>query len=605
MPDQDEPLRPRFKIERRRLSSDESGQNEEAQEEDFTPDKVIYCEIDDEITNIFDVIKRVRGKRIALVIPKRAIMLQSIVNLKILKKKIDELDKELVIVTTDVPGLQLVQKAGIPSMERLFEKDSEAKIPLHPPPLRGQRPQRMTGEKVSLSQVIRQPESRFLSSMLGRIKERIKKKRTSSQGTKIVFVAPNKQALFTLILVSVLLLLTVAYIALPGATIYLTPKSSVLDPSFNVTFLDFGKNRGLLEGVSGSGSIILASYAVRPPAIQKKIMHNATGKIFHGKNAHGTVTVTNLSSAPWDLAATTRFQTPDGLIFRTPTAVRVPAASAAAPGKLEVAVVADEFDVNLQVIGDRGNIGPTKFTLPGLKNEENRKKLYGESFAPMVGGVTETVKVVSKEDIAAAQEAAKRDIMNNAAEDLKRYLEEQNLIKKTNLSLLQDRNAIEISEPGITVPGDIIGKITGQFEITAMYNVSGVAFDRRELVNALKDRLISRTDPDKKILKVEEDDVSYRFLDKDTSAGRLRLTATMRAVQIYELDPEKENGHRFIKKITDHILGMSVKDAQTYLEQQTDEISRVEITTWPIWAPTIPNIVDNVKFVIREQNDLQ
>ena len=48
---------------------------------------------------------------------------------------------------------------------------------------------------------------------------------------------------------------------------------------------------------------------------------------------------------------------------------------------------------------------------------------------------------------------------------------------------------------------------------------------------------------------------------------------------------------------------MSVGDAQEYLQQQTDEVARVEITTWPIWAPTIPSIADNIKFVIREENE--
>ena len=83
----------------------------------------------------------------------------------------------------------------------------------------------------------------------------------------------------------------------------------------------------------------------------------------------------------------------------------------------------------------------------------------------------------------------------------------------------------------------------------------------------------------------------------------MRLTVTIRAIQAYELDPEKENGRRFLKKIADHILGLRVKDDIHYLQQQTDEIAKVEITTWPVWAPTIPNITDNIKFVIKEETE--
>ena len=52
--------------------------------------KILYLEIDDEITTIFDRLKKVAAKEIYLVVPKRATLLQSIVNLKILKRKMEE-----------------------------------------------------------------------------------------------------------------------------------------------------------------------------------------------------------------------------------------------------------------------------------------------------------------------------------------------------------------------------------------------------------------------------------------------------------------------------------------------------------------------------------
>ncbi len=451
--------------------------------------------------------------------------------------------------------------------------------------------------------MIRTEQPSFLARFIGRMKERLKKKK-QEKSTRLVFIAPNKQALFTLVLVSILLLLAIAYIALPGATIVITPKSSVLDPTFNVTFLDYDKNRDLLEnGINNN--ILIGSFPVNPPPFTKKFTHSATGKTFQGANAEGTITVTNLSNNPWDLAPKTRFQTDDGLIFRTSAQVRVPPARGNAAGTLDVHVIADELDSQGEVVGARGNIPPTKFSIPGIKNEENKKKLYGISRVAMAGGITQTIKSVRKEDIDAVTGEIKREIAKGSIDDLKAYLEQQNLIKKTNLSLLTDHNVIKISDPQIVLPADVNGKPIAQFEVTATYTLSGIAFDRQQLISTLKQRLMTRVDPDKKIIKISEDDISYKFLDQDSVAGKARLTATIRAIQLYELDPEQENGHRFIKKITDHILGMSVKDAKDYLEQQTDEVFRVDITTWPVWAPTIPNIADNVKFVIKDQNDLQ
>ena len=46
---------------------------------------VIYIDVDDEITSIISKLQESSGKIVALVLPKRAVVLQSIVNLKLLK----------------------------------------------------------------------------------------------------------------------------------------------------------------------------------------------------------------------------------------------------------------------------------------------------------------------------------------------------------------------------------------------------------------------------------------------------------------------------------------------------------------------------------------
>ncbi|MBI4994771.1 hypothetical protein HZC21_03965 [Candidatus Peregrinibacteria bacterium] len=593
---ENESLRPRFSIQKKRINSGEKN----ADSETFSPDKVIYVELDEEITHVFDKIKRLPSENIAVVIPKRAIVLQSIVNLKILKKKLDEAGKKILVVTTDQAGLLMCFKAGILAVERLLDTKTEEAHSKVQMPVSGQRPIRFPVEKMSIAEVINKNKQTFFSSFFARVKEYLKKKKQSAKETRLVLITPNKQALFTLILVSVLLLLAIAYIALPGATIYITPRSSIVDASFNVNFMDAEKNRDILEN-SYSNTFSIATFPINPPPFTKKITYNSTGKIFKGSNASGIITVINLSSNPWDLVAKTRFQTEDGIIFRLINNVRVPAAKGNEPGTLAVQVTADEFDANGQVVGERGNIPSSKFFLPGLKNEENKRKLYGESKNPMTGGITSVTKIITKNDVEAAMNKVKTLIAKEAVQDLKNYLEEQNLVKKTYLSVLADRHVIKVSEPTITATDDLTGKEADQFELNVTYSASGIAFDRNQLNNMLKERLTNRVDPDKKIVQINENDLSYKFLDEDENGGKVRLTVTIRAIQIYELDPEKENGHRFLKKITDHILGLRVKEASNYLQQQTDEIAKVEIKLWPVWAPTIPNIADNIKFVIKEE----
>lgn len=97
--------------------------------------------------------------------------------------------------------------------------------------------------------------------------------------------------------------------------------------------------------------------------------------------ASGTVTVVNdYSAAPVKLLATTRFETPDGLIFRAPAQVIVPGKKGSTPGTIQVTVVAD-------AVGESYNVGPiAKLTLPGLRGGAMYTSVYAKSEAAFAGG---------------------------------------------------------------------------------------------------------------------------------------------------------------------------------------------------------------------------
>lgn len=75
--------------------------------------QTFYIDIDEEITSIIDRLKHAKAKEIVMVVPKRALLVQSIVNLRILKKEADEAALQLMIVTQDKLGKLLIEKAGI------------------------------------------------------------------------------------------------------------------------------------------------------------------------------------------------------------------------------------------------------------------------------------------------------------------------------------------------------------------------------------------------------------------------------------------------------------------------------------------------------------
>lgn len=75
--------------------------------------KTLHIDIDEEITSIIDRVRKAEVREIIVVAPKNALLLQGIVNLKLLKKEADRRKKQIMIITQDKVGKKLIEKAGI------------------------------------------------------------------------------------------------------------------------------------------------------------------------------------------------------------------------------------------------------------------------------------------------------------------------------------------------------------------------------------------------------------------------------------------------------------------------------------------------------------
>ena len=73
----------------------------------------IYIDVDDEITTIIDKLRSSPGKIVALVLPKRATVFQSIVNMKLLKRTADNAKKHVVLVTSEAALMPLAGTVGL------------------------------------------------------------------------------------------------------------------------------------------------------------------------------------------------------------------------------------------------------------------------------------------------------------------------------------------------------------------------------------------------------------------------------------------------------------------------------------------------------------
>lgn len=571
--------------------------------------KVLYIEIDDEVTTIYDRIKSLKIKNLYLVVPKRAILFQSIVNLKILKRKAEDLEKNIFIITNDQNGIHLASKIGLPVYDKLEGhehpslvsgkfQDDQSITPLKASinALDDDTPTRRKEKKFSISELIRTNKKSGLATIANNLrkpKEKPKSDKKREDKGKLVLVAPNRQALVSLVIVCLLILVTITYIALPGATIAVTPKSNVIDTSVNVTLADIEANRAELDTRPVN---VIPSYTITKK-IQKVFTYQATGKQFEGKNASGKITIKNESNNPWPLINETRFQTDDGVVFRIKSPLTVPPATDEGPGTLEATVTADEFDAFEQPVGDRGNVEPTRFFLPGLSSE-NQQKLYAESTEPFTGGETIVIKQVSAEDLEAAASKMANDLRASAEAELVAHVNERNESQKTNLELLKGGDAIEMSEPKVTVPEGLEGQRIDNFEVSGEIVASGVAYSRDDLLGILKTELKLKKSPQKKLYRIDDDSLTYRVVETDEGARKIKITATLKGIEEFEISPDKENGERLIRKIKDHVLNMPINEAELYI-QNLPEIDKVHVESWPAWAPNMPGIPDNIKIEVR------
>lgn len=79
-----------------------------------TPGKqTIYVDVDDEITTIIDKMNSTDARVIALVLPKRATVFQSIVNMKLLKRRAESAQKNVVLITSEAGLLPLAGAVGL------------------------------------------------------------------------------------------------------------------------------------------------------------------------------------------------------------------------------------------------------------------------------------------------------------------------------------------------------------------------------------------------------------------------------------------------------------------------------------------------------------
>lgn len=182
-----------------------------------------------------------------------------------------------------------------------------------------------------------------------------------------------------------------------GATVSITPKMQQVRPPANLT--------AFASATTGS-----LSYEVLTLAQSATTTVAASGTEHISKQASGVVTIYNShSTAPQALVTNTRFEAPDGKIYRIHSNVTVPggkknADGSLSPGSATATIYAD-------APGEAYNRNAaTTFTIPGFKGDARYTKFSAKSTAAIAGGFVGNRPSISSADMQKAEGSLKTQL---------------------------------------------------------------------------------------------------------------------------------------------------------------------------------------------------
>jgi hypothetical protein len=579
--------------------------------------KTLYIDIDEQITEVVKKVSALKGRQILLVIPRKAVLFNNVIHFKILKKAADKEGKELQIFTNDDKGLQMINKSGIKKYQGHLRKRNTVKT-AQISRLPKEAPQQI-GKRVSITEVSEKSRHQSAQHRASSPQKKRKKKEQREWTTFFLFNTLRKKTLLGFSSVALLFFFVVLYIAIPSATITLSPSSNVLEGTVNVTFADVVNRQDLFRNPSNHSIPSLALDL----SFEKQILYKPTGKVFTGSSARCNIKLYNERTSAWTLVPKTRLKENGGVIFRTNDDLEVPAARFEVikdeegnatrqkiPGSLIVSVLADEFDENENIIGARGNVpAETKFFLPGLSTF-NQSLLYAINEKPCIGGVTEFYPIVTENDLIAAQEKI-IDVLEAEAhqylidfidgENVKRAELEQEGDVISRIALFDNSQTIKYEVLNTEVPPNLEDKRMEEFSVSGEMRVQGIAYEEQTFFELLEQGLLARVHPQKVLSRIDFDSATQNIVYSDSnldSLEKIKVSVTVRGIEEYNFDPRTEEGKKVIERIMQYVPGKTNLDAH-YFIANLEQIQKAHISIWPFWKGELPARRSSIKINVK------
>lgn len=566
--------------------------------------ETIYIDVDEEITGIIEKVRSSSSKIVALVLPKRCVVLQSIVNMKLLKRSADAANKNVVLITSEAGLLPL---AGVVRMHVAKNLQSRPAIPINPVVNDGEEqdgdadvvaeddeadnfdgidmdrdaskpvgelanPRAASAasaeETIELDDPQDKPTDDGAAAPSGSGAKQAASKPKPNKKLKV----PNFNKFRLLFVVGVLALIGLGvfgYFALkvwPKATVAVTVDASDINTRLDITL---------------SSDVQELSDMTVPAKLQetKKTQTQqapATGQKNNGQKATGEVTFT-LPCSPFQPAGVPAGTgvSADGLTFITQDAVNYsPQLSGGG------CVWSDTVSVVAINPGKQYNIEPTTFSVAGGNNADVA------SSEAMAGGTDEIVKVVSQSDI----DNAKQKITNDPSVSSQ--------MKKTLAEALRVAGYIPVEETFVasdaqTVTSAKAGDAADSVTVTQTVNYTMLGAHKSDLAKLVRENVEKQVnDPEQKI---SDDGIAKATFEVESTQNPKSMPMTMRVVSRVGPDVQVAD----IKQFAAGKKGGAIEEEI----KRTRGVTDVKVSYSPFWVTSVPSDQSKITVTIEKASE--
>ncbi len=551
--------------------------------------KKIYIDKSDSVASVVERILATQETEIVLYIP-RFTKLASSANFKLLKREIHASGKNVEIESVDDEVLELAKALGIHASNPFFRKNRRPMSDILSP---GENP-KLEHHKIGRKVAIQEEDQEFTKYEEKKVEEEIQEEQSEEMEEaevagveeyhhrghdhhpKAAFfkrLQPGNQFKALAALGILGLLIAGAMIILPSAKIKVALEKINWDFNGSLVASAAIKDPYLAGGQVKVGGIVLEK--------TKNITTSfpATGTESVSRKASGKITIYNAySSSPQPLIKDTRFQSPDGKIFRIAQGILVPGAKIVdnkiVPSTVQVTVYADKP-------GAEYNIEPTRFRIPGLQGSPKYEGFYAESSESMSGGFVGVAKVPTESDIIKAKDKNRKTL-----EDV--------LNAEASLSIPSDIKIIDKAGRFIVLKEDV-NKITddaGEFKVTTFGSKKLFGFKEVDVLGALETELVnevklqSRKDGEDEEVKLDLGEHSITYAEPRIDFDKREMSVVIKFHSIWTRAFDKDSFKTAVMGKRESELGPVIKSFVG--------VKSVTVNLWPFWVgkiPTNPNKV--------------